>query len=187
MPELKAEQWEKMYVSEKVEAFQECERRISEYEGRETIDVVAVHMDELALTHKQFKGCNAAFITVEKEGNEIILDENFLSAATPYEAFETYTHEAAHAYQMHAMKTPGFHPNDYEVAEWKEARKDYPKEGFPNYSGRRYTENALEIDARYFSEPCSRELEQTHEIQRAQNELAQELPQQALDEQERER
>lgn len=174
MPELKAEQWGKMYVSEKVAVFQECERRISEYEKREALNVFAVDMNELALTYPRLKGSDSGFITFE-DGYEIALHEHFLSTATSYEAFEKYAHEAAHAYQMHSMNNPGFHPSHDEVAEWKEAREEYPKEGLLNMAGKRYSENALEVDARCFAEPCSRELKQTHDNQRAQGELAKEL------------
>ena len=201
MPELRAEQWDNMYVSEKVEVLQECERRISQHEGRESVDVLAVNMADLSQKHEQCWGCDAGFF-VQKHGNEMVLDDQFLSSATPYEAFEKYSHEAAHAYQLHAMENPGFHPNEYEVTEWQEARVEYSKEGVKGMTMEEYSRNPLEVDARYFSESCSHELEQTHEVQRAQEELALELPdqnsqqmtqdsssepQQTLDTQERER
>ena len=186
MPELHPEQWEKLYISEKVAVLQDCEQRISQHEGRETMDVLAANMAELAQTHPRCRNCDAVFI-VDQENPEIVLDDRFLADATVHQAFEKYTHEAAHAYQIYATDHPGYHPNQYEVAEWREARADYDSQG----SNSEYRDNALEIDARYFAQSCSKELEQSHEMQLAKAELALELadqsPQQAIEVQERER
>lgn len=180
MKGLRPKVWERLDEIQKVTVLQECERRISQREGRPeaTVQQYDFTKDPIESRHTW----DAAY---DAPKNTIKISPQVL-AKDVYKAFGEYAHEARHAYQYRAVQVEGFHRNLFEVEEWKKALPSYNPESSRHLENdAQYKWNPLESDAHIHRLSLTQKLREEHQIQRAQAQLKRELMERHKDERER--
>ena len=175
------DQWRSLFPSERLKTLQECEQRISEFEGRPEAKVVSsplpatiagwydqknntIHISEAILLgyERSIVECpDGSFKTVDIKH-------------TVYTAFDVLIHEAAHAYQHQAKVLTDFHQNKVENKEWKEGFKLYDN---PDYhlNPKLYDSIPNEIHANAQGSLLSTHLRREHEVMKSVEKLEEEV------------
>lgn len=129
---LDPESWQQLDSDARTEILQDIEGRMAEIQGREAVPVVAADMGPA--TYGGF------------DGTSIRLNADHLASDMPVEEFiDTIVHEGRHAYQYHAVDTPGFVADNAVVSAWAENRDNYLTA--EEYGQEIYTSQPLEADA----------------------------------------
>lgn len=118
------ENWVQMSREDKLTALLDYESELAAMEGREPCSSIGIIPED----NRKMQG-DQALLRGQYHDGEILLDQSLLDSETPYQAMETYFHEAQHAYQDYAIKNPGFHENESEVAEWQINQDAYIESG----------------------------------------------------------
>ena len=170
---LREEEWKKASAEERVDTLRECEKRISEFEKRPTCEV-SVFSEE----HPNVDGAYS-----RKTGKISISQEIVQDKSSSYKALSILIEESHHAFQDHALKTPGFYKGGF-LEEWKwNARSGNYCEPPENHDPERavkqeaYENQPIEKTAKDVAKSVVNELKREHEIQRADEQLKDELKQ----------
>lgn len=114
--DLRREGWAKLSMGERLEAIQNLERDLAAQEGREACNIGFIPEEERELRDSEAVRRGQ----FSKETNEIQLDRSLLDVdRPPYQAVETYFHEARHAYQAHAISNPEVHSDQAQLEDWR--------------------------------------------------------------------
>lgn len=108
---IRPERWESANSEERLGALNEVEQRMAEHQGRPAVEV---RIQEAG---------GGSFGFYDHDGKRIFVGSYALAHAGAQENVDTIVHEGRHAYQYHAVEHPGFHPDENEVAAWRENLK----------------------------------------------------------------
>ena len=156
---LQAEKWVRLDVSHRIEALQQMELGLADQEGREACTVGLIPEEQRRFSLDGEPALRGQYNPIE---NDIQLDPILLSnERPPYQAVETYFHEARHAYQHYAIEHPETHDNPQQVADWTKNDAAYIDRedielGMANFSDYRW--QPLEADAREVARTHTNEL-----------------------------
>ncbi|MCI0558927.1 MAG: hypothetical protein MN733_10560 [Nitrososphaera sp.] len=158
--ELRAENWAQIAIDERLLALNRMEKALAEQEGRELCEVRLIPEDERVILRNGEPALRGQYDQINKE---IQLDPILFSdERSPYQAVETYFHEARHAYQHYAIEHPETHSDSEQVADWEKNHfggyidwRDV-RDGFAKYSDYRW--QPVEADAREVARERTNEL-----------------------------
>lgn len=141
---LRADIWATLTFDQRLGALQELENRLAEQEGREPCQIAPIPEDELK-DKDRYRG---EYISSNDGPGVIRLNPNLISSDEPYQAVETFFHEARHAYQVYAVQHPEIHDNPEEVEDWRKTKDGgYIEYKEPNLSIDHYRWQPVEADA----------------------------------------
>lgn len=144
---LTREAWAELTSEGRLAAIGDLERDFAAQEGREACKVTLIRAGE-RVTRGEEPVLRGQF---DQLANEIRVDPSLLSGdRPPYQAVETYFHEARHAYQVHAIRHPEVHEDQAQLEDWRKNDAAYVNEedlrlGLASYSHYRW--QPLEADA----------------------------------------
>lgn len=144
---LQLEEWSKLSSADRLEAIRNLESDLAAQEGRVACNIVPIPSDERVVRDGEpiLRG------RFKQDVNEIQIDPAMLSGdRPPYQAVETYFHEARHAYQAHTISSPDVHEDSAQVEDWRVNDSAYVDQedvrlGLASYSHYRW--QPLEADA----------------------------------------
>jgi len=120
VPDFRVNTWVDMSFSERLEVLNNFERLLAQQELREPYNVVRIPEEDRVIQDGKPKVRGQTdHLKKQIQIDQLLLSENTL----PYQALETYFHEARHAYQYYAIQNPGFHDNEEQVADWRKNLK----------------------------------------------------------------
>lgn len=114
--DLALQEWRRLIPEARLESLQEFEDAKAQAEGRASCKLGPIVGEDInvdgspVLRGAQYKD--------ERGVERIDISATLLRAETPYQAVETYLHEARHAYQKAAVANPGLHADPNQVEAW---------------------------------------------------------------------
>lgn len=115
--ELREENWAVLSVDRRLAALNEMERALAQQETRKPCEVKGIPDESRRIGADGEPILRGHNDPIEKE---IQIDPILLSGdRPPYQAVETYFHEARHAYQDYAIEHPEIHDGPEQVADWQ--------------------------------------------------------------------
>ena len=138
MPELTSDGWEALDASERLNALQECENRLSEVQGRPGLPVNGIDLPSNQYGYY--------------DGESIFVNTNHIEGPDQQpvgEMVDTIVHEGRHAYQDYATKNPGFLDNTEVVESWQDNFDNYLDASIVGQEA--YEQQPVEADARNFA------------------------------------
>jgi hypothetical protein len=170
---LREEEWKKASVAERIATLQECEKRISEFEKRLRYEVLAPSYDSPNNEGSFNPDIEKIFIS-----QEIVQEKS-----SSYKALSILVEESHHAFQDHALKTPGFYKGVL-LKEWEwnskpENHHQPPESGDPERNAKQeaYENQSIEKTAKDAAITVVNALEREHGQQRSTEQLENELKQ----------
>jgi len=133
---LRPEAWSQLEQPERLEVLQGIESRVAEIQGRPAVAITSQEMEP---------GCFGGYT----RGEGISLSEEHLMSEDIGEIVDTVIHEGRHAYQDHAIQTPGFLPDESLAAIWRENWDNYLTA--EEYGQELYVSQPIESDAWEYS------------------------------------
>jgi hypothetical protein len=133
---LKAENWLNLTHAERIDALRQMEDSLALQENRPACSVGEIPEDDRQLDDNGQPILRGQHYTDELGDGHIELDPNLIDNDEPYQAVETYFHEARHAYQEHVAIHPEMHTEDpAKVADWEKNLGDgYMDESYAGFS-----------------------------------------------------
>ncbi len=134
MEALQPETWPALSESERIAALQEVENSVANIQGRSPVEV---RVDSEAP--------EGVFGAYEPNSNNIAVSGWHINSDDIQEVVDTIAHEGRHAYQNYAVNNPGFHPDEAEVAGWRDNFDFYLDA--ETYGQEEYQNQPVEADA----------------------------------------
>lgn len=143
---LAAENWRTLSSQERIQALQQAEGTLATQEGRAASIIEPMRaIDALSPTGSSVPRGRQ---NVDEQGlSHIEINPALIEANEPYQAVETYFHEARHAYQRAAIADPQMHDNPAEVDLWAKNQAETNSYIRPERSFPLYRSQPVEVDA----------------------------------------